>query len=655
MHTRMKIRIRDKVIKYPKIYKFLRATYHGLKTFYSINSEPARKNQTLGKSVRPTKGILLASFFSKAEPILTMIDRDSRQSKVTLDIIIPVFNRGDLAADLISALQIQIEGASELLKINLICADDCSEFPTSKRLSELCNQFGFNYVRRKINLGFIRNVNFAWESSESEFVLLLNSDVKISDGFLDRVLDPMIHDHTVGLSTNPTFGTFAPRMQPGLNLNSLNAYLLSTSANQVSFLDACTAVGYSLVVRRSAIKESFLLDSEYGRGYGEDSDLHYRVIANGFRSVWNLDSSVSHYGGASFGITDSVDEDKKSGRARFLRKWGNRYLSEIDSHNLALNLAIDRRVAGYSIDNEMSTWIVLPTVKGNVGGILVGCELAIAKSQNDYRTKVVTLDGSEGSVIGDYLSVGKISQLFEKKASGTVILVGAQSLELLSDENWVNPKLTYIYFSQGPDWLIDPSTLDLYRELIPRINEVLSVSNYMDAEMPKFSNTIVITRYSPELGYARYSGLANRIKTIDFFLVYREETGKLGWLTLALANFLSKTHSVIVVSKSRPFGLSKNVDFVTDLNRDSMLKYFAQSSVYIDTSIFEGFGLTPREAALQNSRVLFMDVADGRTELKNYPSHFLTFNFSPSVFELAELAKKALAKPSCSGCNFCVN
>lgn len=655
MHTRVKLRFRDKVIKYPRIYRLLRATYHGSKTFYSIYSEPVRKYKTFGKTVPSIKGILSASFFTKAEPKLTIIDRDSKQSIVTLDIIIPVFNRGDLAADLISALQAQIEGTSELVKINLICADDCSELPTSKRLTELCNRFGFSYVKRESNLGFIGNVNLAWETSKSEFVLLLNSDVIVTDGFLDRVLDPLIYDHTVGLSTNPTFGTFAPRMQPGLNLNSLNSYLLSTSTNQVSFLDACTAVGYSLIVRRSAIKESFLLDPEYGRGYGEDSDLHYRVIANGYRSVWNLDSAVAHDGGASFGMTDSVDEDRNSGRKRFLRKWGNRYMSEIDSHNLALDAAIDRRVAGYSIDNEMSTWIVLPTVKGNIGGIKVACELAIEKSRNDYRTRAVTLDGSEGSVIGDYLSVGKISQLFEKKASGMVILVGAQSLELLSDENWVNPKLEYVYFGQGPDWLIDPSTLDLYRDLIPRINRVLSVSTYMDAEITKFSNSIVTTRYSPGLGYAKYSGITNRIKAIDFFLVYREESGKLGWLTIALANFLSKTHSVTVVSGSRPYGLSKNVDLITDPDRNSMLKFFAQASVYIDTSMFEGFGLTPREAALQNSRVLFMDVMDGRTELKNYPSHFSTFSFSPSVFEMAELAKKALTEPSCSGCNFCLN
>jgi GT2 family glycosyltransferase len=591
---------------------------------------------------------------SRLEPELTIVDRKIQQSMITLDIIIPVFNRGDLAAELIAALQNQVKALSGQVAVNLTCADDCSDVITSSKLKKLCAEFGFIYVKRETNLGFVGNVNTAWKMGAGDFVLILNSDVTITDGFLKTLLDPMTHDPKVGLSTNPTFGMLAARMDSGLNLNSLNAYLFESSTDRVSFVDACTAVGYSLVVRRSAINGPFLLDPKYGRGYGEDSDLHYRVVSDGYRSVWNLDHAVSHAGGASFDLVDSVDSDRNLGRKRFLNKWGFRYFAEINSHNLALGESIDRRVSGFSIDDAVNTWVVMPTVKGNIGGILVGCELATKKSQNDSQTRIVTLDNCVGTVISDFISVGRISDLFEKKASGEVVLVGAQALELLRDEKWINPALKFSYFAQGPDWLIDPNTFDLYKEITPRISEVYSVSEYMDSEILNFSNNIKILRSAPDINYAKYAGLSNQVKDTDFFFIYRLEFGKQGWLTTLLANFLSTTHSVTVSSEHRPFGLSNKVNLVSGLDRKGMLKQLAKARVYVDTSIFEGFGLTPREAALQNTSVLYLDVVDGREELKKYSSHFSTFDFSPSVFEMVEMARAALAKPTCPGCNFCL-
>ena len=120
-----------------------------------------------------------------------------------------------------------------------------------------------------------------------------------------------------------------------------------------------------------------------------------------------------------------------------------------------------------------------------------------------------------------------------------------------------------------------------------------------------------------------------------------------------MANFLSATHSVVVVADHDPYGLSEKVQLVKGLDRTAMLKQFAKSRVYVDTSIFEGFGLTPREAALQNTNVLFMDVLDGRSELRRYPSHFSPFTFSPSIFEMVGAALNILENPSCPGCNFC--
>jgi len=655
MRTRLKLKIRDKFLNFPKTYRFLRAVYHGWQTFSTIRSVPVVKSKSSVNTSVKAKKVFAKLVPLKNEPRLTVLSRDLAGKTVTLDIIVPVFNRGDLAARLLKSLEEQIKAVDKKIRINVICADDCSQPKTSMFLEDQCRKLGFTYVRREHNLGFIGNVNRAWSMSNSEFVLLLNSDVTVTDGFLERVLDPLIHDQNVGLSTNPTFGMFATQMHPGANLNALNSFLLETSENQVTFVDSCTAVGYSLVIRRAAVESSFLLDPEYGRGYGEDSDLHYRVVSNGYRSVWNLDCAVSHEGSASFNLIDSVGEDRASGKKKFFQKWGTRYFAEIDAYNLALKESIDFRISAATPEDHVNTWVVVPTAKGNIGGIKAGCDLAIQKSQQDPHTRLIALDNSEATVISDYISVGRTSQIFEMKVSGAVVLVGAQSLELLRDEDWLNSGLNFIYFCQGPDWLIDPSKLSLFKEFLPRISEVLSVSEYMDSEISKFSAEVKITRYLSDIGYATYSGLSVAKKSVDFLFVHREEHGKQGWLAIALANFLSETHSVFMIGSNgnRPYGISKRVKFASNLNRTALLKQFAASNVYIDTSIFEGFGLTPREAALQNTKVLFMDVADGRNELKEFTSHFSTLAFSPSIFEWAQKAVKVLESPSCSGCDYC--
>ncbi len=655
MRTILKLKIRDKFLKFPKTYRTLRALYHGWQTFIAIYSVPVIKPKPSLDSRLKAKKILANLIPLKVEPRLTVLNRELGRNNVTLDIIVPVFNRGDLAVRLLNALKEQMQALDKHIWINLICADDCSELRTSVKLEAHCSKLGFAYVRREHNLGFIGNVNSAWSMSNSEFVLLLNSDVTVTEGFLERVLDPLIHDQKVGLSTNPTFGMFAKKMHSGTNLNALNTFLFDTSKNQVAFVDSCTAVGYSMVVRRAAVESTFLLDPEFGRGYGEDSDLHYRVVNNGYRSVWNLDSAVSHEGGASFNLIDSVGEDRASGKKKFFLKWGTRYFAEIDAYNLALEESLVYRISTATPEDGVNTWVIVPTAKSNIGGIKVGCELAIQKSKQDQNTRLLAIDNSEATVLNDFISVGQTSQLFERKALGTVVLVGAQSLELLRDEDWLNSGLNFVYFCQGPDWLIDPSKLSLYKEFLPRMSEVLSVSEYLDSEISKFSAEIKITRYVSDIEYAAYGGISMTKKSIDFIFIHREEHGKQGWLAIALANFLSATHSVFMIGSSsmRPNGLSKSVKFADNLNRTEVLKRFAASRVYVDTSLFEGFGLTPREAALQNTKVIFMDVVDGRNELKEFASHFSTLAFSPSIFEMSEKAISILEQPYCKGCDFC--
>jgi hypothetical protein len=355
----------------------------------------------------------------------------------------------------------------------------------------------------------------------------------------------------------------------------------------------------------------------------------------------------------SFDLTEISLAEQHSGRKLFLQLWGNQYLSEIEFHTEALIECIGIRTRGYSMPEKIENWIVLPTVSKNIGGIKVGCDLAVKLAEKNPRTKILTIDASEGKIVDDFLSVGRLSDVFSKKATGSVTLVGAQALDLLRDSKFKNSGLQFQYFAQGPDWLIDPGTLSLYSEILPSLDKVLSVSEYMDEEILNFSPQTEISRYVPDINYAKFAGLSLHKKDADFFFIYRSEFGKMGWLTIALANLLSQSHSVTLASTSKPKGLAEEVNLLLDIDRNEVLKEFSRARVYIDTSIFEGFGLTPREAAFQNTHVLVLDCNDGRSELRNYGSHFTFYSFKPLLHEMKNLALESLKKMNCDGCMFC--
>jgi GT2 family glycosyltransferase len=166
------------------------------------------------------------------------------------------------------------------------------------------------------NLGFVGTVNRGMELSHSNDVVLLNSDAEVANDWLDRLRRAAYSDQRVAsvtpFSNNATICSY-PRfcedndLPPNQSTASLDA--LFASANRGQVIDIPTGIGFCMYVRRDALQDVGLFDTEnFGKGYGEENDFCRRAAEKGWRNLHALDTFVRHFGGVSFGDTKSPRE-----------------------------------------------------------------------------------------------------------------------------------------------------------------------------------------------------------------------------------------------------------------------------------------------------------------------------------------------------------
>jgi GT2 family glycosyltransferase len=172
-------------------------------------------------------------------------------------------------------------------------------------------------VQNAANLGFAKASNIGLRYSGGKYLCLVNSDVRLLEGCLDRL--------AATLEQNPRIGMIGPRILgrdgrvqrscmgfPTL-WNTLCAALAlpaifpgsaavaswlmeHKSFNRLERVDVVN--GCFLVIRREALREVGLLDEDFFM-YGEDVDWCRRFWKAGWEVAYSPDAVAVHYGGAS--------------------------------------------------------------------------------------------------------------------------------------------------------------------------------------------------------------------------------------------------------------------------------------------------------------------------------------------------------------------
>jgi GT2 family glycosyltransferase/SAM-dependent methyltransferase len=217
---------------------------------------------------------------------------------------------------------------------SLILVDDGSNMETASYLNNFSQLFGTRLIRNNEPRGYTFAANQGMRDSNSDYIVLLNSDTIVTPEWLDRMVECASTDEKTGMVgplSNTASWQSVPEIQsngdwhnnplpPGVSVPQMGRLVAKVSKRQypkIPFLN-----GFCLLVKRDLIEEIGYFDEEsFGRGYGEENDYCLRALKAGWELRVADDVYIFHAQSRSY--TDELRKElvKKSDKV-LLEKHG---------------------------------------------------------------------------------------------------------------------------------------------------------------------------------------------------------------------------------------------------------------------------------------------------------------------------------------------
>jgi GT2 family glycosyltransferase/glycosyltransferase involved in cell wall biosynthesis len=239
-----------------------------------------------------------------------------------VSIVIPVYNHLDTTLVCLRSLA----ATKNRIAHEIIVVDDCSSDATAETLPSITS---LRYQRNVENLGFIGACNAGAASARGQFVVFLNNDTAVQDGWLDALIDTFEQHDKVGL-------VGAKLVYPDGRLQEAGGIVFADGSgwnygrfddpakpeyNFVREVDYCS--GAAIALRTDLFRHFGGFDAHYAPAYYEDTDLAMKVRQAGLRVLYQPASVVVHFEGISSG-TDTSSGTKRYqviNKEKFLERW----------------------------------------------------------------------------------------------------------------------------------------------------------------------------------------------------------------------------------------------------------------------------------------------------------------------------------------------
>jgi GT2 family glycosyltransferase len=521
----------------------------------------------------------------------------------TVDLIVPVYRRPDLVENLFDSLT----ASPDWDQINnCIVVDDCGDSFTTKYLRELAARISkIKLIKNESNLGFLRSVNKAWHLTSSQVVILVNSDVQVPKFWLSRLVAPLTSDSQIAIVTPlATSGAnLSVALRPGQSWVDADRIL---SGEAPKFPDACTAIGYLMAIRRAAITTKDLFDDIFQHGYGEDTDLHYRLLRDGHKSVICDNLLILHRGSASYLLDDQKSKIYDQNRKIFFERWGSTHQAchekFIQENALGRILTKSGHTRKEAVDEAIDVLFVSPTNDRAIGGVKIIFEMASYLCDHGIKAKVFC---TEQTALISTHAHDSIMPIFRKETlyrlvKSVKIVVGtgigvAADVRLLAEHyrsrRWWLVQGPECYFGNGLH----------YRRFVDEVlsaDHVITVSEYLTNLVKDFgAKSITTLPLGPDHLAFYPRDVEREPNSIAIHLIDTPDKGSrfaISWAEEA------KRRGMTV----HFFGSSRLYDVIPEdlgvrhgkLDGDGLAKLFSRCQYYLDLSLMEGLGLLPLEA-----------------------------------------------------------
>lgn len=219
----------------------------------------------------------------------------------------------------------------------LIFVDNGSVDDTREYLEGLKKTHGnVRIIYNQHNVGFAKANNQGMRIAVGEYILLLNNDVVLTEGWLERLLICIDSDTGVGIAgpcTNHAVGQQVINPELECDADHIQKYAcLNAISSAGSWFETHRIIGFCMLIKREVIDRVGMLDEQFGPGGFEDYDFCLRVKQGGYKILIAGDVFIYHLGGRGYS-NNNLDYSKLRQRnvQIFIEKWCRKALEVMEA------------------------------------------------------------------------------------------------------------------------------------------------------------------------------------------------------------------------------------------------------------------------------------------------------------------------------------
>lgn len=539
----------------------------------------------------------------------------------------------------------------------------CDDASPKRNISDFLSERNFptdrlHFIRREKNLGFLGNCNLFFREMKNHHIVLVNSDVLVSIGWLEALSRPLEkYSNVATVSAMTNFGSIATvklgiEELPELDekaLENLNIDLLSSP--QPENAEIPVGVGHCILIAAEALEIVGHFDDLFAPGYGEEVDFSIRATKFGFHH-YLANTVVTHFGSKTF-AEKSIELKSRHNSLLYLKHSGffelvqNFDLEHSQAESMFINVLSKFRNMRILIDARLmnsegtgTSRLIENTVRAISKKEKMEVSILLREENVDYwrdkfssKIKLVLITDIKdtGFIFDVVYSPSQISEevtLEEYKFWGRRVVI--QQLDFIAYDNWK-------YFATV-------GSHNMYKNAIDRTygqaDSVLYISSYVSTRAQEIftrvseSDKVIYcgTDHFLELSPTNFED--NRILVIGAGFAHKNLMYSVQ-LFKALQKRLENPKLVFVGPKPT-FGFDSEFwELIEKESSDSAIEYhrwlsddelkteFARAQLILYPTTSEGFGFIPFEAAKMKRATLFHLNTSTREFFESVPSRLV--------------------------------